>query len=156
MVGPSLDRFINKIVIKNILFMTKRSRLEVKKTSVRLSNGQNKMADHLKAGPKKCPRDGHSNAGSSSFRMYIYCIQMVRISNGQFIAIKWPENLTIVLFSSDTNQNGCWIASNILKLDNYSSFQVIRNKTGSQKWSNIRMSGLSWNVPFRIPESTGL
>ncbi len=28
------------------------------------------MADHLKAGPKKCPRDGHSKAGRSGFRMY--------------------------------------------------------------------------------------
>ncbi len=49
----SLDRFINKT---NILFMPKRSRLEVKKTSVRFSNGffkmaaKNKMADHSKTG----------------------------------------------------------------------------------------------------------
>jgi hypothetical protein len=28
------------------------------------------LPDHLKAGPKKCPRDGHLNAGSSGFRMY--------------------------------------------------------------------------------------
>jgi hypothetical protein len=28
------------------------------------------LPDHLKAGPKKCPRDGHSNTGSSGFRMY--------------------------------------------------------------------------------------
>jgi hypothetical protein len=40
------------------------------RTQIRLSNGQNKMADHLKAGPKKCPRDGHSKAGQSGFRMY--------------------------------------------------------------------------------------
>jgi hypothetical protein len=45
----SLDRFIKKRVIKNILFMTKQSRLEVKKTLVRISTGK-KMADHLKTG----------------------------------------------------------------------------------------------------------
>ncbi len=28
------------------------------------------MADHLKPGLKKCPRDGHSKAGRSGFRMY--------------------------------------------------------------------------------------
>jgi hypothetical protein len=50
--------------------MPKRSRLAEEKSSVRISNGQNKMADHLKPGPKKCPRDGHLNAGSSGFRMY--------------------------------------------------------------------------------------
>jgi hypothetical protein len=36
----SLDRFIKKKAIKNILFMPKGSRLEVKKTLVRLSNGK--------------------------------------------------------------------------------------------------------------------
>jgi hypothetical protein len=36
----SLDHFIKKRAIKNILFMPKQSRLEVKKTSVRLSNGK--------------------------------------------------------------------------------------------------------------------
>ncbi len=35
----SLDHFIKKRAIKNILFMPKWSRLEVKKTSVQLSNG---------------------------------------------------------------------------------------------------------------------
>ena len=40
----SLDRFIKKRVMNKIFFMPKRSRLEVKKTSVRLSNGKNKMA----------------------------------------------------------------------------------------------------------------
>jgi hypothetical protein len=74
MVGASLDRFI---VITNILFVPKRSRLEVKKTSVRFSNGPtirkpdkkvrfsngfNKMAAfyHLKTGHKKCPKNDHS------------------------------------------------------------------------------------------------
>jgi hypothetical protein len=37
----SLDRFIKKRVIKNILFMTKRSRL-VRKYPVRVSNGKTK------------------------------------------------------------------------------------------------------------------
>jgi hypothetical protein len=40
----SLDRFIKKRAIKNILFMPKWSRLELKKTSVRFSNVKNKMA----------------------------------------------------------------------------------------------------------------
>ncbi len=50
----SLDRFIKKRVMNKIFFMPKRSRLEVKKASVRLSDGKNKMAtngfNHLKAG----------------------------------------------------------------------------------------------------------
>jgi hypothetical protein len=45
MVGPSLDRFINK-GHKNILFMPKWSRL-VRKYPVRISNGKNKMADTI-------------------------------------------------------------------------------------------------------------
>jgi hypothetical protein len=44
----SLDRFKKKIVIKNILFMTKWSRQETKKTSVLISNGKNKkFGSHL-------------------------------------------------------------------------------------------------------------
>jgi hypothetical protein len=39
----SLDRFIKKIIMNKIFLMPKRSRLEVKKTSVRFSNGKNKM-----------------------------------------------------------------------------------------------------------------
>jgi hypothetical protein len=42
MVGPSLDRFINK-GHQNILFIPKRSRIE-RKYPVRISNGKNKMA----------------------------------------------------------------------------------------------------------------
>jgi hypothetical protein len=65
--------------------MTKRSRLVVKKGPVRLSNGkkiadhsktgqivrvsiQNGCQSHLKARPKKCPRDGHLKTGPSGFR----------------------------------------------------------------------------------------
>ena len=33
------------------------------------------LPDHLKAGPKKCPRDGHLKAGQSGFRRgTVYCI----------------------------------------------------------------------------------
>jgi hypothetical protein len=50
----SLDQCITEKSHKNILFMTKQSRLEVKKTLFRLSDGKNKMAangfNHLKAG----------------------------------------------------------------------------------------------------------
>jgi hypothetical protein len=44
----SLDHFIKKRVITNILFMTKRSRL-VRKYAIRFSNGKNKMAAKLAA-----------------------------------------------------------------------------------------------------------
>jgi hypothetical protein len=46
--STSLDRFIKKRVIKNILFMPKQSRL-VRKCQVRFSNGKNKMATKLAA-----------------------------------------------------------------------------------------------------------
>jgi hypothetical protein len=55
----SLDRFIKKRVIKNMLFMTKQSRLEVKKTLVRI----------LKSGHRKCPKNDHLKTGRSDFRM---------------------------------------------------------------------------------------
>jgi hypothetical protein len=63
----SLDRFIKKRVIKNILFMKKRSRLAEEKSPVRLSI-QNGGQMRSKVGLKNCPRDGHSNAGSYGFR----------------------------------------------------------------------------------------
>jgi hypothetical protein len=58
----SLDRFIKKRFIKNILFTTKRSRLAEEKSPVQFSNDKNKMADiiwqpscfdHTKTGQKK-------------------------------------------------------------------------------------------------------
>jgi hypothetical protein len=68
MVGPSLDHFIKKIVTNKIFFMPKRSRLEVKKTSVRFSNGKKQNGGHLITGPKKCPKNGHLNTGQSGIR----------------------------------------------------------------------------------------
>jgi hypothetical protein len=53
-------------VIKNILFMTKWSRLAKEKSPVWFSI-QNGRQSHLKAGHKKHPRDGHSKAGPSGF-----------------------------------------------------------------------------------------
>jgi hypothetical protein len=46
----SLGRLIKKRVIKNILFILKWSRLEVKKTSVRFWNGPPSCFDHPKTG----------------------------------------------------------------------------------------------------------
>jgi hypothetical protein len=63
----SLDRFVKKGHKKNILFVTKRSRLAEEKSLVRLSKQDGRFY-HLKAG-KKRPRDGHLKAGQSGFRM---------------------------------------------------------------------------------------
>jgi hypothetical protein len=62
----SLDSFVNK---GQKIFYSKRSRLEVKKPSIRLSK-QDGGFYHLKTGHKKCPRDDHSKLGLSGFRMY--------------------------------------------------------------------------------------
>ncbi len=83
----SLDHFIKKRVMKKIFLIAKRSRLEVKKTSVqflnakwppnhsktggfvRFSNAKNKMANHSKTGHKLCPKNDHSKTGQSGFGM---------------------------------------------------------------------------------------
>jgi hypothetical protein len=49
--------------LNKIFFMPRQSRLAEEKSPVRLSS-------HSIAGPKKCSRDGHLNAGSSGFRRY--------------------------------------------------------------------------------------
>jgi hypothetical protein len=69
----SLYHFIKKSH-KNILLMKKRSRLEVKKTLVQISNRENKMAaiiwqpscfDHLKSGQKVRFSDGRNKMAAS-------------------------------------------------------------------------------------------
>jgi hypothetical protein len=61
----SLDKFIKKRVIKNILFIPKRSRL-LRKSPVRLSYGRNKMAAK--------PFESRTNIAGSD--------KKVRVSNG--------------------------------------------------------------------------
>jgi hypothetical protein len=48
--------------------MPKRSRLEVKNTSVQFSNGEKQNGGHLKTGPKFCPKNDHSKTGWSGNR----------------------------------------------------------------------------------------
>jgi hypothetical protein len=69
MVGPSLDCFIKKRVMNKIFFKPKRSRLAEEKSLVLFSNGKKQNGDHLKTGPKFCPKDDHLNTGRSGFRM---------------------------------------------------------------------------------------
>ncbi len=53
--------------------MPKWSRLAEKTRTIR--SGPNHLkAGPFKAGPKKCPRDGHSKAGQSGFRRGTVCI----------------------------------------------------------------------------------
>jgi hypothetical protein len=73
----SLDRFVmNKIFFIAI----KRSRLaEEKKSGLDFGRffqdgGQIQDGGRPKAGPKKCPRDRHSNLGRSGFRMYTVAV----------------------------------------------------------------------------------
>jgi hypothetical protein len=63
--------------------MPKRSRLEVKKTLVRFSNGKKQNGGHLKTGPKNCPKNDRSKTGQPGFQMvtvFSFMYKMVEAS----------------------------------------------------------------------------